>query len=178
MKNKKETGQRDQRILRERAEALAKVNLEDDFDYWSMEVVEFLFAEERYALPTSVIKEVLPLRGLTPLPYTPPFILGIINVRGEIFSVMDFRVFFHLPEKRSSKTHVILITDGALELGIAVDTILETSSIPLYKVKPPPSTWTGIRPEFLQGVVHGELIILDGKRFLKNKDLIVKEEST
>lgn len=178
MKNKRERDQRDQRILRERAEALAKERLEDDFDYWSIEVVEFLLAEERYALPTSVIKEVLPLKGLTPLPYTPPFILGIISVRGEIFSVMDFRIFFHLPEKSSSKTHVILLKSDDLELGIAVDTILGTSSIPLYQVQAPPSTWSGIRRDFLQGLVHGELIILDGERFLKSKALVVKEETT
>ncbi len=59
----------------------------------TIELVEFTLARGRYALEAKHVREVYPLRGLTPLPCTPSFILGIINVRGQLMAVTDLREF-------------------------------------------------------------------------------------
>ena len=87
------------RILRERALALAAEPGETQTLADSIEVVEFLLAHERYAVESSYVREVYPLENLTPLPCTPGFVLGIVNLRGEILSVIDLKKFFDLPEK-------------------------------------------------------------------------------
>ena len=88
-----------QRVLRQRAAALARKPEEEKAHAEYMDVVAFLLADEKYAVEVSYVREVLRLKRLTPLPCTPPFVLGAINVRGQILSVVDLRRLFDLPEK-------------------------------------------------------------------------------
>ncbi|MDO9450880.1 MAG: chemotaxis protein CheW, partial [Rugosibacter sp.] len=93
------TAEETQRILKVRAQALAREPVSAEAADGHVEVVEFLLAHERYAIDLSYIREVAPMENLTPLPCTPAFVLGIVNLRGEILSVIDIRKFFDLPEK-------------------------------------------------------------------------------
>ena len=88
-------------VLKERATALAREEKEEKTGQ-SVEIVVFILATERYGLETSYIEEVWPLKDFTPLPGTPAFVLGIINVRGRIVSVVDIKKFFDMPEKGSA----------------------------------------------------------------------------
>ena len=72
-------------ILRERAKALAKRSKGIEGEGAYLEVVEFMLAHERYALELVHIREVYPLKEFVPLPGTPGFVLGIINVGGRSF---------------------------------------------------------------------------------------------
>ncbi|MDA8325786.1 MAG: chemotaxis protein CheW [Nitrospiraceae bacterium] len=83
-------------ILRKRALALAKEPEAPDSGE-HIDVLEFLLARERYAVESSYVREVWPLKDLTPVPCTPPFVLGIIGVRGRILSVLDLKKFLNLP---------------------------------------------------------------------------------
>lgn len=166
-----------ERILQKRAEVLAKRDEEDTFEYWGLEVVEFTLGDDRFAFESSFIQEVLPLKGLTPLPCTPPSILGIINHRGGIVSVMDLRLFFQLPENDASRDYLILLSSREMEVGIVAHRILGNRFIPYYQIDPPPPTLTKMGKVFLKGVVNGELIIFDGEKFLHHRSIIVNEES-
>jgi len=86
-------------ILKKRAQVLARAPKREDEAGECLEVVEFLLAYEQYGIESSYIREVYPLKDLTPLPCTPPFVLGIINVRGQILSVIDLKKIFDLPQK-------------------------------------------------------------------------------
>ena len=90
-----------------------------------MEIVEFLLARERYGIEASYVREVYPLNDLTPVPCVPPFVLGIINVRGQIISVIDIKKFFDLPEKGLGDLNkVIIIESDDMEFGILADEIV------------------------------------------------------
>ncbi len=71
-----------QKILRTRAQTLARESEREEATQEGLEVVEFLLAYETYGVESSYVREVYPLKELTPLPCIPPFVLGIINVRG------------------------------------------------------------------------------------------------
>ncbi len=106
------------RILKERAEILARETAkkaEGD----SIEVVEFLLANEHYGIESHFIREVYPLKDYTPLPDVPPFVLGLLNVRGRIISVVDIKKFFDMPEKGLSDLNkVIIINNDKMKFGI------------------------------------------------------------
>ena len=87
------------RILKRRAEILAREKAEKA-DEDSIEVVEFLLANEHYGIESHFIREVYPLKDYTPLPGVPSFVLGLVNVRGRILSVIDIKKFFDMPDKR------------------------------------------------------------------------------
>jgi purine-binding chemotaxis protein CheW len=104
------------RILHARAQALARESVREEAAQGALEVVEFLLAYEKYGIESSYVREVYPIRELTPLPGTPPFVLGVTNVRGQILSVIDLKRFFDLPEKGlSDLKRVIIIRDDHIE---------------------------------------------------------------
>lgn len=160
-------------ILKERAKALAKARVERDDA--NLEVVTFKLAHERYALELTHIREVHPLKALTPLPGTPDFVLGIVNIRGRILSVIDIKRFFDLPEKGlTDLNQVIILQSDEMEFGILADEILGTSSIPASNIQASLPTLTGIRAEYLKGVTGDRLVILDADRLLSDEKILVK----
>ena len=165
-------------ILRKRAKILARQPLQEKTG-GALDVLEFLLTYETYAIEMRWVAETYPLKDLTPLPCTPPFVAGIINVRGRILSVIDIRKFFDLPEKGLTDLNkVIIVRDDTMEFGILADELLGTRTIPLSEVQPPLPTLTGIREEYLKGVTRKRTAILDGARLLSDKNLIVNEEVT
>ena len=155
------------KILKERARTLAREPKGDGLREEQLEIVEFLLASERYAIESSWVREVYPLKDLTPLPGTPSFVLGIINVRGQIVSVVDLKKFFDLPAKGlSSLDKVLIITDGRMEFGLLTDAVAGVREIALREIQPPLPTLTGIRAEYLTGVTADRLAVLDAGKLL------------
>ncbi|WP_035056144.1 chemotaxis protein CheW [Andreprevotia chitinilytica] len=163
-------------ILQRRAEAIARApTLEDSGEL--LEVVEFVLAHERYALESAYIREVCPLKTLTPLPCVPSFLFGVVNVHGQIVSVIDLKRFFGLPlTGLPDLNKVIILHDGAMAFGVLADQILGATTVPLASLQDALPTLTGIRAEYLKGIAPGRLIVLDGAALLRDPDLVVNEE--
>ena len=165
------SGEEKKRILKARAVALAQEPAKEK-DEPSLEVVTFLLAYEMYGLESRWVREILPLRELTPLPWNPLFVAGIVNVRGRILPVIDIKKLFDLPEKGLTDLNkVLVIQDGELELGILADQILGVRSIPLGVIQPSLPTLTGIREDYLKGVTPERLVILDAEKILSDPQL-------
>jgi purine-binding chemotaxis protein CheW len=166
-----------QGILSKRAKVLARQLEQDQGAGARLDILEFLLTYETYAIEMRWVAETYPLKELTPLPCTPPFVAGIINVRGRILSVIDIRKFFDLPEKGLTDLNkVIIVHDGEMEFGILADMILGTRSIPVSEVQPPLPTLTGIREEYLKGLTRERTAILDGAKLLTDKKIVVHDE--
>ena len=164
-------------ILRARAKALAREPETRQIAAAALEVIEFGLAHERYAIEAAYVREVQPLEDLTPLPGTPPFVAGIVNVRGRILPVIDIRKFFDLPEPGIADAHRILLVHTAeMELGILADTVAGVRSVPLDTIQSSLPTLTGLREEYLKGVTAERLIILDVARILADRRIMVHEE--
>jgi purine-binding chemotaxis protein CheW len=166
-----------ERILRARAQALARAPGSAPAAGTMLELLEFRLASERYALESRHVQEVHPLRDLTPLPGTPPFILGIVNVRGRILPVMDLKKFFDLPERGLTDLHrIILVRGHGLELGLLADVIVGVRSVAADSLQPSLPTLTGIRADYLKGVGEGPLVVLDLDRLLADPKIVVHED--
>jgi purine-binding chemotaxis protein CheW len=164
------------RILRERARILARAT-EKSGRGDTLEVVEFLLAKEHYGIESSAIRELYPLKDYTPLPCVPAFVLGLLNVRGRIISVIDLKKFFEMPEKGISDLNKVIILQGDnMEFGILADAILGVRTIAVSEMGPALPTLTGIREEFLKGVTGERMVILDVAGILADKHIVVHEE--
>jgi purine-binding chemotaxis protein CheW len=176
-KQREDTPEKKRTVLRSRAKILSQEIEREGTDKEYLDILEFLLAQETYAIETSFIREVYPLMELTPLPCTPAFVIGLINLKGQILTVVDMKKFFDLPEKGITNLNkVIVVRKDAMELGILADEIIGIRNIQVNELQPPLSTMSGIHAEYLKGITGERLIVLDMERFLTDKKLIVYEE--
>src|SRR3982074_213775 len=96
-------------IFARRAEALAESAPGECRDDDRLEALVFAIGREQYALPANQVREVRPLGWLTPLPGTPAFLAGLINVRGRIVPVIDLRSLLGMPSDESPLMSVVLV---------------------------------------------------------------------
>ena len=165
----------ERRILKTRAQALAQVP-GGEADGETLEAVEFELAGESYAIALAQVREVGPLHDLTPVPGTPAFVLGIINLHGEIRTVIDLKKFFDLPDAGLTQLNQILLLEHEdLQLGILADTIRGVRRIPLADLQASLPTLTDIRADYLRGVTGDRLVVLDAVKILSDKRILVDE---
>jgi purine-binding chemotaxis protein CheW len=170
-------GAEEERILRARAEVLARKRIDPLAADTVLELLEFRLASERYAVESHYVQEVHPLRDLTPLPGTPSFVLGIVNVRGRILPVLDLKKFFDLPEQGLTDLHrIIRVRGNDLELGLLADVVVGVRSVVAARLQPTLPTLTGIRADYLKGVSDERLVVLDLERILSDPKIIVHDE--
>jgi len=165
------------KILKKRAELFAREPEDIKKDEY-IEVVEFILALEHYGIESHYIREVYPLKDYTPIPCTPPFVFGLLNVRGQVISIVNIKKFFDMPEKGLSDLNKVIIVQGnKMEFGILADSIIGVRNIALSEIQAPMPTLTGMREEFLKGVTEERMVILDAGKLLSDKNIIVHEEA-
>ena len=146
----------------------------------------FTLAEEMFAIGILSIREILEYGQLTEVPMTPPFIRGVINLRGAVVPVIDLAVRFgRQPREVSKRTCIVIIettTDGAAgqgqtqQMGIVVDAVSEVLEIPPSEIEPPPAFGARIRIDFIRGMgkIAGRfVVILDVNRILSLDEVAV-----
>ena len=161
-------------ILRERAARLARP-AQTPAPIYELELLEFRLASERYAVEMRFVTEVQPLRDLTPLPGTPPFVRGIANLRGRILPVYDLKKFFALPEQGITDLHRIIVVGGAdFELGLLADVITGVRGLARAALSPLP-VLSPVAAEYLKGVTAESLVVLDLERLLSDPRIVVND---
>ncbi len=163
-------------ILRDRARLLAQEPKAAQTEGEQLEIVEFLLAYEHYAIESEWVREIYPLKDITTLPGTPPFILGIINVRGQIVSVVDMKAFFGLPGKGLTNFNkVIILSHDDMEFGLLTDEVLGVRYLPHSEIQAPLPTLTGVRADYLKGVTLDRLVVLDAVRLLTDPKMKISQ---
>ena len=163
-------------ILKNRARALAKEVEIPDANLQFMEIIEFSLAWETYAVESKYVKEIYPLKDFTPIPGTPPFVLGLANVRGQILSVIDLKKFFNLPEKGLGELNkIIIVRNELMEFGILADVIMGTRRVMLEDIGQSPPTISGIGAEYLRGVTKERMVVLDMEKILSDTKIVVNQ---
>ena len=166
------------KILRVRARSLAAGGeTEGTSPHLLLEVVEFVLASEHYGIESRHIREIHPLNEFTPLPCTPAFVLGLVNVRGQIISIIDIKKLFDLPERGLTDLNkVIVVQANHMEVGILADAIVGVRSIAQEELHPALPTLTGIREEYLRGITKDPLVVLDVEKILSDEKIQVNDE--
>lgn len=141
----------------------------------------FTLGEEMFALGILCIREIIEYGQVTEVPMTPPFIRGVINLRGAVVPVVDLSVRFGRPTREITKRTCIVIVEvaseqGRQEMGIVVDAVSEVLEIPAADIEPAPEFGAKIRTDFIAGMgkVAGRfVVILEPNRVLSLEEVAV-----
>jgi purine-binding chemotaxis protein CheW len=127
----------------------------------------FRLQEEMFALDILPIKEIIEYGKITAVPMAPPFVRGVINLRGGVVSVIDLPMRFGWnPSAVTKRTCIVIVEvehdEQPMDIGIVIDAVSEVLDIPPADIEPAPSFGTKIRTDFIAGMgkVKDEFIIL------------------
>ncbi len=140
----------------------------------------FSLSGELFAIDISLVKEFSEITKIFPAPCCPNFILGDINLRGDILTLIDVRSFLNLSDTNAIEgKKVVVIQKRDLIIGIQVDEVLDVMKIGMDKVLPPPGGSKKPKEEFIEGVFpykEDMIGVIDLLRLLNSDSLIVNEE--
>jgi len=173
--------------LLKRAKEYAEVVEDESESGQTIRLITFSICGENYGIELSYISEARILPNITPIPCTPPFVKGAVNIHGKIFSVIDVRTFLNITSAVQNEFKKVLIVKAAnLELGILVDDVISVVDIPSEEIKPPTDILLRSKTEHIRGVcirvvtekvvTEEMLIILDIESLFSTPDIIVNEE--
>ncbi|MCH8552535.1 MAG: chemotaxis protein CheW [Natronospirillum sp.] len=132
-------------------------------DHNLLQWMTFNLAEEVYGLDVMNIKEVLRHTEISPVPGAPPYVLGIINLRGNVVTVIDARTRFGLDTAEvTDDTRIVVIETDAETIGIMVDSVSEVIYLKESEIEPPPNVGSDEMSHYIKGVCNRDdtLIIL------------------
>lgn len=127
------------------------------------QLVIFELANEFYGINISVVESIIKMQAITQLPQSPAYVKGVTNLRGSVLPVIDLRSRFALdPKEDTRQTRIIIVTMGAIKVGVTVDGVSEVLRVSDELIEPLPPMVNSVNSVFLKGIVRLEnrLIIL------------------
>lgn len=122
-----------------------------DVEEEKLKLVVFSLQGDYYAFYGSDIKEILPYSKIFNVPGAPEFILGVINVRGDIESVISVGYFLGMNAENKKQGRIAVAEKNGVRSGIIVDSIEDVVDFPISSIKPPLSTLDRAKRDFIAG---------------------------
>ena len=135
----------------------------EDINDEVLQWVTYRLGEETYGINVMQVQEVLRYTEIAPVPGAPDYVLGIINLRGNVVTVIDTRSRFGLPPSETTdNTRIVIIESDEQVVGILVDSVAEVVYLKTSEIDSAPNVGTEESAKFIQGVSNrdGELLIL------------------
>ena len=140
-----------------------------------MQYVTFTLEDEVYGINVMQVQEVLREIEVAPVPGAPHYVTGIINLRGNVVSVIDARTRFGLPPRESTPlTRIIVIEAQQQIIGILVDSVAEVVDIEVSEIETAPNVGNEETARYIDGVVSRDeklLILVDLNKLLSEAEL-------
>jgi purine-binding chemotaxis protein CheW len=147
-----------------------------------LQLVSFMVADEEFAVPILTVQEINRMMQITRVPQSPPFVEGVINLRGKIIPVIDLRKRFGLGALAdSADSRIIVVEVSNRVIGFTVDRVNEVLRISNEIVEPPPAMVCGIDSDYVQGVGKLKdrlLILLNLERLFSAQEMQDVEHAT
>lgn len=142
----------------------------------------FQVEDEAFGVPILTVQEIIGYRDVTPIPNTPPFLRGVLNLRGVVVPVVDLRRQFGMETKEYNRFNVIVIVHACDKiLGVIVDMVKDVHHVAAKEVQPRPEFASRINTEFISGVVSNEdsmMILLDLDRIFTDAQIGILDRAT
>ncbi|MEJ2694428.1 MAG: chemotaxis protein CheW [Candidatus Thiodiazotropha sp.] len=142
-----------------------------------IQFVTFVLMEETYGINVMQVQEVLRVTEIAPVPGAPAYVLGIINLRGNVVTVIDTRIRFGLPTvETDDASRIIVIESEKQVVGILVDAVAEVVELRENEIDPAPNVGTEESSRYIQGVAtrgenrDGLLILVDLNKLLTDEE--------
>ncbi|MEE9336981.1 MAG: chemotaxis protein CheW [Methylococcaceae bacterium] len=147
---------------------------EDKQDDPIMQWVTFRLGDEKYGINVMQVQEVLRITEIAPVPGAPAYVLGIINLRGNVVTVIDTRNRFGLMSKETDdSSRVVIIETENHIIGILVDSVAEVVELRASEMENAPNVGNEESSKYIQGVTSTEnelLILVDLNKFLSDEE--------
>jgi purine-binding chemotaxis protein CheW len=139
----------------------------------------FTLDEEEYGIGILKIKEIIGMMPITPVPQTPEFVKGVINLRGKVIPVVDLRLRFGMDSIDYNERTCIIVVEidgqvGTVMIGIVVDSVSEVLNIKGEDIEDTPTFGTKLNTDYILGMAKmegGVKILLDIDKVLTGKEL-------
>ncbi len=145
-----------------------------------LQLVTFGVGDEEFAVPILSVQEINRMMEITRVPQSPPFVEGVINLRGKIIPVVDLREKFGLSRNEQTKDHRIIVVEVQNRvIGFTVDRVSEVLRIAKDVVDTAPAMVTGIDTDYVEGVGKLEdrlLILLSLERLFAVEELAAMDD--
>lgn len=113
----------------------------------------FFLADEEYGLEILKVREIIGMMDITPVPRTPDFLRGVVNLRGKVIPVVELRRKFGMEViETTAETCIIVVQAQESEMGIVVDRVSEVLDIATADIQDPPTFGTTVDTEYLLGI--------------------------
>jgi purine-binding chemotaxis protein CheW len=131
--------------------------------------LSFSLGNEHYGLEITKVREIIGLIDVTPLPQTPKYVRGVMNLRGKIIPVIDLRTKFNLPSIDTTKETCTIVVEGEdtgaaepLIMGVVVDAVREVTHIAQESIEPAPEFGFALPLDYIMGIgkVKDKVVIL------------------
>jgi purine-binding chemotaxis protein CheW len=139
----------------------------------------FQLGHEEFGTSVLKVREIMKIQEITAVPQTPPFVKGVINLRGRVIPVVDLRMKFGLPQHDyTERTCIVVVrtasSDGELPMGIVVDAVVEVLTLVAADIEDTPDFGHGTGTPYLLGMakIKGKVkILLDMDQVLSGQEL-------
>ena len=154
--------------------ATNQVSTDKESDDVLLQWATFQLAEEYYGINVMQVMEVLRLTEIAPVPGSADYIIGIINLRGNVITVVDTRTLFGLPRTEATdNTRIVVIELADQVVGMLVDSVAEVIYLKQSSIERAPNVGTEESTKFIQGVsYHNDdlIILLDLNRIIEEDE--------
>ncbi len=139
----------------------------------------FKLGNEVFATDVAKVREVLDLTPITAIPRTPDFMAGVINLRGSVVPVVDFRLCFGMSKTETTRNTCIVVVEVVLDtesivIGALADSVEEVIDLEPEQIEPAPRIGNQIRTDFIRGMGKRDaqfIMILDIDRVFSAEEL-------
>jgi len=144
----------------------------------------FTLADEDFGLEILKVREIIGMLDITAIPQTPPYIKGVINLRGRVIPVIDLRLKFGLPPVEYGERTCIIVVEvktalGPVQMGVVVDTVSEVVNVNGADIEPAPSFGSRFDTRTILGLAKARgtiKILLDIDRVMETRELAALED--
>jgi purine-binding chemotaxis protein CheW len=137
-------------------------------------LVTFKIEEEEFGVDILTVETIIRMTEITKIPNAPDFVEGVINLRGMIIPIVDFRKRFNMQPKDEGKDTRIIVTNvNGTQMGFIVDSVSEVIRLPVSSIEPPPPIVSGIEADYIEGVGKLDdrmLILINIEKLFTEKD--------
>jgi len=143
--------------------------------------IVFSIGTEEYGIEVEHVKTIERMMPMTRVPKTPPFVKGVVNLRGVVVPVIHLASRFGLPETEPTEnSRIVMVNAGDLEVGFIVDSANDVIDVNPDRIEEPPEVVGGIRAKYLRGIAKvGEnrlLVMLNLSEVLNKSEIIQLEQ--
>jgi purine-binding chemotaxis protein CheW len=164
-------------VLKQRAKVLAQEEEKDELsESEHIHILQFLLAGEIYAFEGKYVREVRVAMDVTPIPCTPAFVTGVVNLRGEIVTVLDTKMLLGLPREERRMHKLIIARTRDAQMAFLIDDVIGVAPVSIKELQPPLPTMPLEQARRITGLTGDPLVLIDVEALMNDARIVVDEE--